>query len=150
MVKIPTSITPVINDTILRKCFFARAAMNGESGTYFCVHLFVAQLRKIFLNDLRMNVWISSTLFYVFHNLLAIQNPLNAIGLNSSFILVLEYSHIILKSNILFLQAYFITLLVNAKKQLPNTDPYELFASSWSEVCDHFSSSQLTKQINLY
>lgn len=44
-----TSVTPAVSDSLLRKCFFSpRTTMNGENGTYFCVHLFVAQFRKIF------------------------------------------------------------------------------------------------------
>lgn len=52
MVKI-LSVTPAVKDSIVRKFFFFKTAMNGENGTYFCVHLFEEQLRKIFLNDLR-------------------------------------------------------------------------------------------------
>lgn len=77
---------------------------------------------------------------YVFHNLAAIENTLNAIDLNNSFILILEYANTIPKGNIIFLHAYFITPVVTANSHT-QTDSNELFASSCSEVYDNLSSS---------
>lgn len=80
---------------------------------------------------------------YVFHNLAAIENTLNAIDLNNSFILILEYANTIPKGNIIFLHAYFITPVVtaNSHNSHTQTDSNELFASSCSEVYDNLSSS---------
>lgn len=77
---------------------------------------------------------------YVFPNLAAIENTLNAIDLNNSFILILEYANTIPKGNIIFLHAYFITPVVTANSHT-QIDSNELFASSCSEVYDNLSSS---------